>query len=146
MPNKDADQLCSNCTSDQRLCFRCMSYFQVFDLLNKKQKLRVLEDHKNQVQVVGLKEETITSADDVLRLISHGNNVRTSGVTSANNHSSRSHAVFQIILRKRYAMRICYVRHCSVHFFLVYSFTSFQDYFSTYETGQLVDGAKTGEH
>ena len=79
--------------------------FQVFDLLNKKQKLRVLEDHKQQVQVVGLKEETITSADDVLRLISHGNNVRTSGVTSANNHSSRSHAVFQIILRKRYAVR-----------------------------------------
>ena len=71
-------------------------------MLNKKQKLRVLEDHKQQVQVVGLKEETIASADDVLRLISHGNNVRTSGVTSANNHSSRSHAVFQIILRKRY--------------------------------------------
>ena len=62
----------------------------------------MLEDHKQQVQVVGLKEETITSADDVLRLIAHGNNVRTSGVTSANNHSSRSHAVFQIILRKRY--------------------------------------------
>lgn len=79
---------------------------KVFDLLNKKQKLRVLEDHKQQVQVVGLKEETITSADDVLRLISHGNNVRTSGVTSANNHSSRSHAVFQMILRKRNTMKL----------------------------------------
>ncbi|XP_060608584.1 kinesin-like protein KIF2A isoform X4 [Ruditapes philippinarum] len=74
---------------------------KVFDLLNKKQKLRVLEDHKSQVQVVGLKEETISSADDVLRLVAHGNNVRTSGVTSANQHSSRSHAVFQIILRKK---------------------------------------------
>ncbi|KAL4236340.1 Kinesin-like protein kif2a [Mactra antiquata] len=74
---------------------------KVFDLLNKKQKLRVLEDHKSQVQVVGLKEESITSADDVLRLVAHGNNVRTSGVTSANQHSSRSHAVFQIILRKK---------------------------------------------
>ncbi|KAL3868187.1 hypothetical protein ACJMK2_041019 [Sinanodonta woodiana] len=74
---------------------------KVFDLLNKKLKLRVLEDHKQQVQVVGLKEETIESADDVLRLISHGNNVRTSGTTSANQHSSRSHAVFQIILRKK---------------------------------------------
>lgn len=30
-----------------------------------------------------------------------GNNIRTSGVTSANSHSSRSHAVFQIILKKR---------------------------------------------
>ncbi|XP_052775047.1 kinesin-like protein KIF2A isoform X4 [Mya arenaria] len=74
---------------------------KVFDLLNKKQKLRVLEDHKGQVQIVGLKEEVITSADDVLRLVAHGNNVRTSGVTSANQHSSRSHAVFQIILRKK---------------------------------------------
>ena len=78
-------------------CCRC----QVFDLLNNKVKLRVLEDGKQQVQVVGLKEEEITSVDDVLRLIQHGNAVRTSGVTSANNHSSRSHAVFQIILRKR---------------------------------------------
>ena len=30
-----------------------------------------------------------------------GNNIRTSGVTSANNHSSRSHAVFQIILKRK---------------------------------------------
>lgn len=74
----------------------------MFDLLNKKLKLRVLEDAKAQVQVVGLKEESIDSVDDVLRLIQHGNNVRTSGQTSANQHSSRSHAVFQIFVRKRY--------------------------------------------
>jgi kinesin family protein 2/24 len=74
---------------------------KVFDLLNNKLKLRVLEDGKQQVQVVGLKEEMVTCVDDVLKLITHGNQVRTSGVTSANNHSSRSHAVFQIILRKK---------------------------------------------
>ncbi|KAJ8305254.1 hypothetical protein KUTeg_015799 [Tegillarca granosa] len=74
---------------------------KVFDLLNKKAKLRVLEDHKQQVQVVGIKEEPIDNADDVLRLIQHGNLVRTSGQTSANQHSSRSHAVFQIILRRK---------------------------------------------
>jgi len=74
---------------------------KVFDLLNNKQKLRVLEDAKQQVQVVGLKEEEIRVVEDVFRLIQHGNNVRTSGVTSANTHSSRSHAIFQIILRKR---------------------------------------------
>jgi kinesin family protein 2/24 len=74
---------------------------KVFDLLNKKQKLRVLEDGKQQVQVVGLCEEAVHGADDVLRLIQHGNNVRTSGQTSANQHSSRSHAVLQLILRKR---------------------------------------------
>lgn len=74
---------------------------KVFDLLNDKAKLRILEDGKQQVQVVGLKEEVVQSVDEVLRLIQNGNIVRTSGQTSANNHSSRSHAVFQIILRKR---------------------------------------------
>ena len=78
-----------------------LAALQVFDLLNNKLKLRVLEDGKQQVQVVGLKEEAITCVDDVLKLITHGNQVRTSGVTSANNHSSRSHAVFQIVLRKK---------------------------------------------
>ena len=51
-------------------------FFQVFDLLNKKMKLRVLEDGKQIVQVVGLKEENVTCVEDVLRLIQHGNNVR----------------------------------------------------------------------
>ncbi|KAK0052169.1 kinesin-like protein KIF2A, partial [Biomphalaria pfeifferi] len=79
---------------------------KVFDLLNEKTKLRVLEDHKNQVQVVGLREELVTNTDQVLQLIQHGNNVRTSGQTSANQHSSRSHAVFQIILRQRIKNKI----------------------------------------
>ena len=41
----------------------------------------------------------VDCVEDVLKLITHGNNLRTSGQTSANAHSSRSHAVFQIILR-----------------------------------------------
>nr|XP_027217629.1 kinesin-like protein KIF2A isoform X3 [Penaeus vannamei] len=72
---------------------------KVFDLLNGKAKLRVLEDGKNVVQVVGLQERVCESVDDVLKLITLGSNVRTSGQTAANNQSSRSHAVFQIILR-----------------------------------------------
>jgi len=38
--------------------------------------------------------------DEVLKLIQIGNAARTSGQTSANTNSSRSHAVFQIILRQ----------------------------------------------
>ncbi|XP_055845126.1 kinesin-like protein Klp10A isoform X3 [Episyrphus balteatus] len=72
---------------------------KVFDLLSDKQKLRVLEDGKQQVQVVGLTEKVVDSVEEVLRLIQHGNNARTSGQTSANSNSSRSHAVFQIVLR-----------------------------------------------
>jgi len=81
------------------------SYFEiysgkVFDLLSGKSKLRVLEDGKQQVVVVGLTETEVESVDDVIKLITQGNNQRTSGQTSANAHSSRSHAVFQIILRE----------------------------------------------
>ncbi|KAH8411322.1 hypothetical protein KR215_002150 [Drosophila sulfurigaster] len=72
---------------------------KVFDLLADKQKLRVLEDGKQQVQVVGLTEKVVDSVEEVLSLIQHGNAARTSGQTSANSNSSRSHAVFQIVLR-----------------------------------------------
>ncbi|XP_059098844.1 kinesin-like protein KIF2A isoform X4 [Tigriopus californicus] len=88
---------------DLNLRISC-SYFEiysgkVFDLLSGKSKLRVLEDGKQQVVIVGLTEKEVDSVEDVLKLINHGNSIRTSGQTSANAHSSRSHAVFQIILR-----------------------------------------------
>ncbi|XP_065285658.1 kinesin-like protein KIF2A isoform X2 [Dermacentor albipictus] len=73
---------------------------KVFDLLNEKKKLRVLEDGKQQVQVVGLVEREVDSLDEVMELIQQGSSVRTSGQTSANQNSSRSHAVFQINLRR----------------------------------------------
>jgi len=68
-------------------------------LLSDKQKLRVLEDGKQQIQVVGLTEKVVDGVEEVLKLIQHGNAARTSGQTSANSNSSRSHAVFQIVLR-----------------------------------------------
>ncbi|XP_058699214.1 kinesin-like protein KIF2C isoform X1 [Poecile atricapillus] len=74
---------------------------KVFDLLNKKAKLRVLEDGKQQVQVVGLQEKPVSCAEDVIRMITIGSACRTSGHTFANASSSRSHACFQIILRQR---------------------------------------------
>ncbi|XP_048457716.1 kinesin-like protein KIF2C isoform X1 [Rhincodon typus] len=73
---------------------------KVFDLLNKKAKLRIMEDNKQQVQIVGLREQDVFSVDDVVMNIDMGNNYRTSGQTSANSNSSRSHAVFQIHLRR----------------------------------------------
>ncbi|KAM4640932.1 kinesin-like protein KIF2C isoform 2-T2 [Discoglossus pictus] len=74
---------------------------KVFDLLNKKAKLRVLEDAKQMVQVVGLVEKEVVCAEEVLKMIETGSACRTSGQTFANTSSSRSHACFQIILRRR---------------------------------------------
>ncbi|VDM63243.1 unnamed protein product [Angiostrongylus costaricensis] len=73
---------------------------KVFDLLKHKTLLRVLEDGKKEVQVVGLQEVSVSCESDVLGLIRQGTDMRTAGTTSANSNSSRSHAVFQIILRK----------------------------------------------
>ncbi|VDK80029.1 unnamed protein product [Onchocerca ochengi] len=84
----------------------CCSFFEiyggkVFDLIGNKAMLRVLEDGKKEVQVVGLQEVPVHNEDDVLDLIKKGTVLRTAGTTSANANSSRSHAVFQIILRKK---------------------------------------------
>lgn len=49
---------------------------QLFDLLNKKAKLRVLEDGKQQVQVVGLQEHLVSCADDVIKMIDIGSACR----------------------------------------------------------------------
>ncbi|CAG9862763.1 unnamed protein product [Phyllotreta striolata] len=72
----------------------------VFDLLARKERLRVLEDGKQQVQVVGLTEKVVLTVEHIMDLIQRGSTERTSGQTSANSNSSRSHAVFQIALRK----------------------------------------------
>ncbi|CAG9533719.1 unnamed protein product [Cercopithifilaria johnstoni] len=84
----------------------CCSFFEiyggkVFDLIGNKAMLRVLEDGKKEVQVIGLQEVPVHDEDDVLELIKKGTVIRTAGTTSANANSSRSHAVFQIILRKK---------------------------------------------
>ena len=81
------------------------SYFEIYsgklyDLLNGRKRLQILEDGKQQVQVVGLEEIRVSSPGEVLQLIVQGNTLRTSGKTAVNQQSSRSHAVFQIILRR----------------------------------------------
>ncbi|CAB1454590.1 unnamed protein product [Pleuronectes platessa] len=73
---------------------------KVYDLLNNKAKLRVMEDDRQQVQVVGLEEVYVNSAEEVIRIIQTGSACRTSGQTSANANSSRSHAILQIVLRR----------------------------------------------
>lgn len=49
---------------------------QVYDLLNKKAKLRVLEDDRQQVQVVGLEEVYVSSAEEVIKMIQQGSACR----------------------------------------------------------------------
>ncbi|KAI0979664.1 hypothetical protein GJ496_007056 [Pomphorhynchus laevis] len=72
---------------------------KVFDLFNRKKRLQVLEDQNGVIQVVNLKQEHVRNVDELMKLIHFGMTMRTSGTTSANENSSRSHAVFRIILK-----------------------------------------------
>lgn len=45
-------------------------------MLNKKAKLRVLEDENQQVQVVGLQEMPVSSVEDVIKMIEKGSACR----------------------------------------------------------------------
>lgn len=81
---------------------------KVFDLLNNKTTLKILEDGLQQVQIVGLTEKVVSSANEVLDLIIGGNEERASGQTSANLQSSRSHAVFQFYLRSQVNPKVVY--------------------------------------
>ena len=50
------------------------------------------------VCVTHLHSQTCQSADDMMRAMRQGNKNRTSGATNMNEHSSRSHAIFQIVI------------------------------------------------
>ena len=77
-----------------------LAKFQVYDLLNKKARLNVLEDKSGNIRIVNLSNAPVDSVDDVIDVLAEGSKCRTSGQTSANSNSSRSHAVFQLVLMK----------------------------------------------
>jgi kinesin family member 2/24 len=56
------------------------------------------EDAKQNVNIVGLIEKEVFSVAEIMSLIQFGLCERTTGVTSANIDSSRSHAILQIIM------------------------------------------------
>ncbi|KAJ3365965.1 hypothetical protein GGF32_007465 [Allomyces javanicus] len=85
-----------------------VSYLEIYcekvkDLLNpmNKAKLRVREHPMLGPYVEDLTKMIVTSSDGVLRLIDTGNQLRTVASTQMNDVSSRSHAVFQIILTQK---------------------------------------------
>lgn len=79
------------------------SFFEVYgtklyDLLNDRAELKMLQDEYKNIHVVGLTCTDVSSAEDVKALIFRGQTLRAIGTTHANDHSSRSHAVLEITL------------------------------------------------
>lgn len=73
---------------------------KIFDLLNNRERLHAREDGERVINICGLSEHQVTDIHEIFDVITAGSAYRAAGVTSANNESSRSHAVLQIELRE----------------------------------------------
>ena len=73
---------------------------KLFDLLNDRQQIKCLEDRKGKVCFPGLTEHPAHAPEHVMQFIEQGSENRSTGSTSRNADSSRSHAVLQIKLVK----------------------------------------------
>ena len=73
---------------------------KLFDLLSDRKQIKCLEDSKGKVCFPGLTEHPVHVPEHVMHLIEEGSKNRSTGTTSRNADSSRSHAVLQIKLVK----------------------------------------------
>ncbi|CAM9976374.1 unnamed protein product [Lampetra planeri] len=86
-----------------------VSYMEIYneticDLLSKDKKKKSLEIHEDAnrtVYVADLSEEVITSIKDILEIMRIGEKNRHYGETKMNDHSSRSHTIFRMIIESR---------------------------------------------
>ncbi|CDH57932.1 sam domain-containing protein [Lichtheimia corymbifera JMRC:FSU:9682] len=74
---------------------------QLYDLLNQRKRLTPREDGNSNVVIAGLKEFPIKDVDRLMEVFDFGSQARTTGKTGANNNSSRSHAVLQVLLKSK---------------------------------------------
>ena len=72
---------------------------KIFDLLNSRKNLNILEDSKGQINIVGITEIQVNDLNSLINIINYGINLRSVGITGANNDSSRSHGIIQINLK-----------------------------------------------
>jgi len=68
-------------------------------LLNKRSELKLREDNKNNINIIGLEEAAVSSSQEFIEFLAQGSKERVTSQNSANTDSSRSHAILQITLR-----------------------------------------------
>ncbi|BFY97058.1 hypothetical protein BsWGS_00098 [Bradybaena similaris] len=72
---------------------------QLFDLLNRRNRLQAREDGSRQVCIAGLTETEAKSVNSLVQILEYGNSVRSKGASGVNPDSSRSHAILQLDIR-----------------------------------------------
>jgi hypothetical protein len=78
---------------------------KLFDLVHERKLIKCLEDSRGKVCFPGLTEHPMSGPDELMELIEGGARNRSTGTTSRNADSSRSHAVLQLNLRKTVGRR-----------------------------------------
>lgn len=63
--------------------------------------IKCLEDAQQQVQLLGLSEHAVHSVEELLALMERAQTLRSTGSTSANLESSRSHQILQLSIKQR---------------------------------------------
>ena len=81
-----------------------ISFFEIYggrlyDLLNNKNKLQVLDDKNGKVQIYGLINQLAETPEMMHRIIDAANSIRTTHNTVTNETSSRSHAICNIVVK-----------------------------------------------
>ena len=95
----------NNSNSDTTFIIR-VTYLQIYNesiddiLKSEKKHLSIRESHKKGIYVEGLSEWAVCSPNDIYALLERGAQSRTKAQTKMNDVSSRSHAVFTIILEQ----------------------------------------------
>ncbi|DAA15164.1 TPA: kinesin family member 18A-like [Bos taurus] len=94
-------------TRDSTDCSVSMSYLEIYnevirDLLSPSSGfLDLREDSRGSIQIAGITEVATSNAQEIMQLLTKGNRQRTQEPTATNKTSSRSHAVLQVIVRRR---------------------------------------------
>lgn len=73
---------------------------KVFDLLNNRNELKVMESAKNKIEVPGLKEIFVKDTEELSQVIEFARSERCTEATVSNSTSSRSHAVCKVKLHE----------------------------------------------
>ncbi|KAL6655574.1 hypothetical protein ACP70R_006400 [Stipagrostis hirtigluma subsp. patula] len=84
-----------------------MSYMEIYNeeindlLVPEHRKLQIHESIERGIYVAGLREEIVTSPEQVMDFMSFGESHRHIGETNMNLYSSRSHTIFRMVIESR---------------------------------------------
>ncbi|XP_077862276.1 kinesin-like protein KIF27 [Saccoglossus kowalevskii] len=87
-----------------------VSYIEIYkeelkdllDIETNSKDLAIREDDKGNTVLVGIKEVECDSVDEVMNCLDTGSANRHTGTTNMNEHSSRSHSVFTVMIEQRW--------------------------------------------